>query len=319
MGNDQKPTLEVGEVLAAGFKPIKSKFWTLLVMVGTPYLLAILFFIGGGFWIYYNAFGPLFMELIEEQKHFSDPARLWPAFWGYLGIMIVSFIPSALSSAALFRFNTGKGLRGQFFAFRFGADEVRLYIMLWLVLIFTVFLPTGLIAALITLAVKMDAKGLALGLMLAAFFILPVIMIFIGVRFSLAFAQTFAEKKLRLLGSWRLTRGHFWTLFLSYAVLIVIFGLLSALVSTPANILFYSQPQTGWLGDANILEGLPPEDILTLFKETFLSKLTLIAFFWALLAGSIVNVLQTTVYNGASLFAYQQSKAARSFQSGEGS
>jgi len=54
-------------------------------------------------------------------------------------------------------------------------------------------------------------------------------LIWLAVRFSLAAPMTFAQKRVRVFGSWRVTKGRFWSLLGCY-VLAWIFGLLIGLV-----------------------------------------------------------------------------------------
>ncbi len=306
MSEANSPKLEIGDVLSAGFGPLKSRFWGLIFWVGIPLMLSYLVLLGGATWLFFIKFSPFFMAIITKEitaLEFSDFA---PALWAYIAVLFIAFIPPALARAALFRFHTTGKFKGVFFAFRFGADEIRQYILLWLIIITTTILPTATLIAGIMLAQKLNFSGFMVGLIVLFFLFLPIVMVLFAIRFSLAFAQTFVEKRLRLFGSWRLTRGHFWVLFLAFAVMVILFGLLSLVVNTPANILFYMQSETGWISDPQILADLDPAEIPDLLRGTFLSTKTIIAFWGVMVMGTLVNVLQITAYSGASLFALRQ-------------
>ncbi len=308
MSESLNTKLEIGEILSAGFKPLKAHWRPLLFRVGVPYLLTSLVLVGAMGWLLFSALSPVLGEVLTGNM--SDVTKLYPVFAAYAGLIIVALVPASLASAALFRFHTGAGLKGAFFAFRFGADEVRQYVALLLVMFVAILLPTALLVSAIIMVLKISSYGAIVALVLGIFFLLPVCMAYFGVRLSLAFALTFTQKRLRVFTSWRQTRGHFWVLFLTFAVLYILFGLVSMLITTPANVLFYAQQSTGWLGDPEMLENLDPDDLPILLRETFLSTRTIIAFAWVIFAGTLLNVLQAAAFNGASLFALQEIKNA---------
>jgi hypothetical protein len=65
----------------------------------------------------------------------------------------------------------------------------------------------------------------ATGFALAVLVLLPLLLaifIFVGVRFSLASAMTFASHRVDLFGSWAMTRGRFWALLGTYALAFVL-------------------------------------------------------------------------------------------------
>jgi len=295
--------LEIGNILNAGFAGLKSDWLSLLINVGIPFFLANLVFWGGMAWWGSQVLWPLFQDAINGEKIQIDFIRtILPA---NMVILLLAYIPLALARAALYRYRAGEGLKGTFFAFHFGADEVRQYLANWLFLIIVFVLPIAMIAALIRLVVILDVQALSVTMIMLAIMGLPLIMIVLGVRFSLMFAQVYAQKKMVLWQSWSLTRGHFWVLFLSFSVLIVLFSLVSFAATTPANILFYMQQATGWVGDPEILKNMDPADVRTLIYESLLSQKTIIAIAWMVLVGTVISIYQSAVFAGASLFAVQ--------------
>ena len=85
----------------------------------------------------------------------------------------------------------------------------------------------------------------------------------------------------------------------------VLFSLVLFAVTTPANILFYAQQATGWIGDPEILKNMDPSDIRMLMRETLLSRETVIAVIWIMLAGTAINLFRVSAFAGATLFAAQ--------------
>lgn len=310
MNDNAQSGLEIGDILNAGFARLKSDWHLLLIKVGIPYFLTNLVLWGGIGWWGYRIFWPIIQGAMNGQKPQIDFTHLVLPF--LIISLAIAYIPLALIRAALYRYRAGQGLNGQFFAFRLGADEVRQYLAAWLVLIVVFVLPMAAFSALIRLVGVVDAQWIKIVLVMIAIIDLPLIMVALGVRFSLIFAQTFTQKKMVLWQSWSLTRGHFWVLFLSFAVLSVLFSLVSFAITTPANILFYAQQATGWIGDPEILKNMEPSDIRTLMHESLLSQNTVIAVIWIILAGTAINTFRFAAFAGASLLAVQKINQANS-------
>jgi hypothetical protein len=174
---------------------------------------------------------------------FAAPAQVAAVFQHNLPILLVGavvMIPlgmiwSAMTACAIFR----AVLRPDEKAFgylRLGADEFRI-IGLYLQ-IFVLFLAVGLAGAVAIVAVEAAAgkgAGAVLGFLLLGLLAL-LAYVFVGVRLSLCGPQTFAERRIDLFGSWRVTRGHFWGLFGMYLLLVVFligFGIVNTLLQLP--------------------------------------------------------------------------------------
>ncbi len=306
MSDTNAAVLEVGDILAAAFKPLKGNWLNLLFYLGVPFLLLYALLLTPMLYWFFQLLSPIFSD--NEAGTLTSAAQLKPLIAPYLILIALLYIPVTLNRAALFRFYAGEGLRGSFFAYRFGADEVRLYVILLLFLLGVFAAPIGLSTFMVWGGSNNQMNWLSVSGLITLFLILPFMMMFLATRFSLVFAQTFAEKRLRFFGSWQLTRGHFWNLFLAFSVLLAIFAMVAVALNTPANLLFYTQPETGWLSDPSILQTLDPDDVPQLMRDTFLSTSTIIAFVLILLIGTIVNIYQSAAINGAALFAYKSLK-----------
>lgn len=114
-------------------------------------------------------------------------------------------------------------LEGRFGYLRFGKDEVRLAIttfviglILWAALIpgsILVLVASAAIAGPSAMAAARVGQGLPpMAILVALLSASPglALLAYLSVKFSLAPAQTVAERGVRVLGSWKLTKGSFW-------------------------------------------------------------------------------------------------------------
>jgi len=118
---------------------------------------------------------------------------------------------------------------------RIGADELRLVVLALIYFVITVVGISLITVVAALLGEAAAAVGGAAGALLEIAVLLASLgfLIFATVRLSLAGPMTFAEGRLRVFESWRLTRGNFWRLLGAYAlavILIVVIFLLAAVI-----------------------------------------------------------------------------------------
>lgn len=172
--------------------------------------------------------GPYLAELEQLGSQTNpDPQAslaLLNKLWPFIGpILIYSFAVNAVQYAAVNRMI----LRPSDSAFgflRLGGDELRqLGVAIGLALvIFAAYLVGVIGVTMIAIALGAVNKGLALFAGVIAGLALVAFLIVLMVRLSLASAQTFATGRINLFGSWRLTRGHFWSLLGAYLLALIL-------------------------------------------------------------------------------------------------
>jgi hypothetical protein len=175
-----------------------------------------------------SQFGPLLAEIEamgvqsgpEPEAELATLAKLAPM---YALLLPIGLAMIAVWSAAVYRVvlrpsDTGLGYM------KLGADELRLallmfiYILLSMGLIFVITFAVGLLSVFAKSAIGAAGPLLGLLIWLGAM----ALVVYVAVRLSLAGPQTFAEQRLRLFDSWRLTRGHFWKLFGAYVLSVIL-------------------------------------------------------------------------------------------------
>jgi hypothetical protein len=163
-----------------------------------------------------TALGPDFIKFVQKGGLESGDAAAYGAVlrqhqFAFLAIIIISIFLLSVLMGGIYRLALRPSEKG-IAHLRLGADELRLTVVnlalfsvgvLFLVLTFGAAKLGGPFGVLVSLA-------------------LAVAMIWAGVRLLLATPMTFAEHRIAILDSWRLTKGHFWSLF-GMTILAIIF------------------------------------------------------------------------------------------------
>ena len=144
-----------------------------------------------------------------------------PAFLLMLPILLAVYglIYAAVNRAVLQPAEGGPGL------LRLGGDEARqvaVMLLLGLVLLFTYVVLTVVVALIAAAVGGAGGEGVAGLLAFVGIGLSLILMLFLGVRLSLASPMTFTERRVRVLQSWGLTRGRFWPLLGGYVLAIAL-------------------------------------------------------------------------------------------------
>ena len=134
-----------------------------------------------------------------------------------LGILFYGVLYAAVYRAVL---RPGEGGAGHL---RLGGDELRLAATFAALFLLLLGLSLGLVVvlSLVLGGLATAGGGAGLGALLSSLIVLGVF-IFLLVRMSLALPATFAERRIVVFGSWRLTKGRFWPLLGTYLMSVIL-------------------------------------------------------------------------------------------------
>ena len=142
-----------------------------------------------------------------------------------------SFVVTTMVLCAIFRAVLRPEDKGLAYL-KLGGDELRVFAVV-VVMTILALVAEGVVAGVLMVAVGAvykanQAAGVLAGVVATVVFVC--LAIWVVVRLSLAYAMTFAEKRIRIFESWALTRGKFWPMFGMYALTAAIcFGVFIAL------------------------------------------------------------------------------------------
>lgn len=193
--------------------------WSLVYFVGIMVIAMIML----------SALGPDFIKFVQKGGLESGDASAYGAMlqkhkFSFLLVIVISIALMSVLMGGIYRLALRPSEKG-LAHLRLGADELRLTIVN--LALFTV----GLLFLVLTYTVTAVAGPLGVVVSLA----LAVGMIWAGVRLLLATPMTFAEHRIAIVDSWRLTKGHFWSLFgmtilaiIFYVMVWLLFSIISA-------------------------------------------------------------------------------------------
>lgn len=148
-------------------------------------------------------------------------------------MMVMGLLVQCVMAAAVYRILLRPEDRGLAYL-KVGMDELRLaaltfiYVLLASLMLAVVVLAAGLIAALASFA----GQGAAILVAAASELFFLGLLFYVAVRLSLAPAITFAEQRIAIFNSWRLTHGQFWRLTGAYFLAICGIMVIALLVVT---------------------------------------------------------------------------------------
>lgn len=163
----------------------------------------------------------------------ADLATFGKAMGDLLPMMVMGLAVQCVMAGAVYRILLRPEEKG-FAYLKLGMDEARLaaltfiYVLLASVTMFVVVLAAALIATIASAA----GQNVALLVAVATEIFFLGLLFYVGVRLSLAPAITFAERRIALFDSWKLTHGQFWRLTGAYALAICGIVVIAMLVVT---------------------------------------------------------------------------------------
>jgi hypothetical protein len=206
--------------------------WALVAFISSLASFAAMTLLSGGAFEEFRTLGASNPESVDFGQITAIYARMGPA---YGASILISLVTAGLLNASAARLVLRPSDTGGFGYVQFGGDELRqiLLAVVLNVIFLGIWFAVGL---LIGLGYVVGGAPLSALLGLLGFLAAIVASVFLAVRLSLSSAATFAERRLAIRDSWRLTKGRFWPLLGTYllagvlGVLVVILVLAIAMV-----------------------------------------------------------------------------------------
>jgi hypothetical protein len=234
--------LNVGMIIGGGVRLVRERLGSVLVW-GAVYSVGA-FALG-----YFMMSSMMPMEALGDR---TDPSRALASIGAFFGEMVLLELAFLCLYAILLTAAQRAVLRpdeGGLAFIRFGGDELRMIgLALFLGFLFLIgYFIAAAILGLIMVAVGMasGAPGAMAPAAIIGVLIIFCLVMFFWVRVSLAFPLTLMRRRFVLGEAWRLSRGHFWTLFGGYVVLILIVLGLAIIASFALQGSYWSQLMSG--------------------------------------------------------------------------
>ncbi len=224
----------------------------------------------------------------------------------YLVIIPIYLIITSVFTAAVYRAVLRPEDKG-FGRLELGGDELRLaglFILMGL-LFFALSIVITLVGSMLAVGVSMALKSSSATAVIAVgvvYLLVLLCFLWFSVRLSFAAPMTFIERRIRLFGSWKQTKGRFWPLFGCY-LLAFVFVLLIGLVDLAVIGVFAVGINGGSLTNAATSMIHPDySSYASLFTPLYIVRL---------LVGAVFGLFMWTVMVAAPAAAYREIAAPR--------
>lgn len=260
--------IPIGEAAFCGFGVIRRKPLAVLVWGLMLFVLAILPIFGG-----LALAGPAFETLMREittgaEPSFESMMRLHASMMAMNPLLtVLGLVSRVLLMCAIFR-AVLEPQDDRFFYVRLGKTELfvgLVFVCLVIVLVIAMMAVMGVGAA-IAIAAFSASESAGVAVIIVAVLAMIGLMVWLGLRFSMALPMTFEARDFRLFESWTLTRGRVGSLFLLGLLVVVVVMLVElvmfalggavviALVAArpfdeAAAIAFFSRPMGEWAAE----------------------------------------------------------------------
>jgi hypothetical protein len=229
------------------------------------------------------------------------------SMFGALGLFYLLMIPVyAIVLAALNRSLIFGASRGWVLGLKIGMDEVRVILVtiVGCILVFLIYLGCVLVGAVlagVVAGVSQNATA-ALVLIIPAYIIGIVLMIWVGVRLSVAGPASVGEGRFVIFQSWSMTKGRFWSLFLAYLLLYVVIFIIELVV------FFVIAAVIGSTMNADTLAAMEdPEQLLAMLRGVTIGPVVIVS----LALYSILATFVMSAFLGVAAKGYLAWKEAR--------
>ncbi len=181
---------------------------------------------------------PKQLEAVDATQMMQAMSELWTAVGP---LYLIGILGGAIMLGAMNRSLVFGQSKGWVLGLKLGMDELRA-IVVTIIGYVLAFLPGYALIIAVMMATVGVAVGAAAGggepaaagaaalLVFPAFIAGFALMIWIGIRLSLAVPASIGERRWVIFESWSMTKGRFWTLFLAYLILFIIIWLVEMVI-----------------------------------------------------------------------------------------
>ncbi|MCF6292592.1 MAG: hypothetical protein L3J04_04265 [Robiginitomaculum sp.] len=291
-----------------GFQIPKGKLLPIIWNIVLPVIvLSGLYYVGITYG-FVQVFADIDFIAMEDLPASEMSGFLVKSFVLYGLVIVASFVFMATTMNAAYRWFLHQDLKGTIGALRFGMDEVRTALVLFVYSLMVFVVPyILLIVFMIIGGVIIAAVGNMVGTIIGGLIMaigglamLP-LMVWLAVKLSLSVPMSLDAKKFTMFKSMALTKGRGWALLGSYSIMGVIYFVAISIVSVLQNVVLLGQMMP-MLSDPSYLESGGTE-MFAAMAEIFKSPEMLLAMAGVMVLQIIVSTVFLFGYTGLTAFS----------------